>query len=52
MKERTNAYIKVEWKYKSLLMVVGEWWYIAKLVVLMVTIFKALKMTKRKKSLY
>jgi len=24
MKERTNAYIKVEWKYKSLLMVVGD----------------------------
>lgn len=23
-KERTNAYIKVEWKYKSLLMVVGD----------------------------
>lgn len=34
MKERADAYIKVEWKYRSLLMVVGDGTMITKLVVL------------------
>lgn len=54
MKEGTNAYIKVEWKYGSLPMVVRDGTMKIELVVLSVLsqTFKMLKMIKRKNFLY